>query len=417
MGMRDLLGALLRRGDSPASPLGSDAGDEISIREKRMTPIVRGLESRLLRAFSEPPLRVVHVAGEELSGPLAASAARGNRLIALGDGDSPLSTLVAASIIDGLQNGFGLVEPPLWPAREGGGANARGDVWRYIPTDLIKTNPTRHGRREALELQRPSSYQLGVEAWTPDELIKLRFEYDSAATWRGYSNLDSLGTVIFAEFAALEAQARTIANSTEGHIAAISGGGTDDQFKQKVQSIKKHTTGRGRGGTSLIEAHGLSALQRLGFDPNWVRFNDQQMAHESYAGQLYGVPPPVFGGLLGQATYSRDNYRSARRAFFRELIRPLWTETARRLTTQWLHRFIDDSPELAVEYDLSGVEALQEDRDEAAARIGQGWRDATATWNQYADAMGLPTHPNGDVLRIGQDFLPVDDVLGPAPDG
>lgn len=419
-GYSDRIVELLRRGGRDAEGTGAGVSYALGYSRSRRQPLIQSLEQRLITALSEPPLVVRRTDGEELAGVQVTTAGVARRLIDLGDDEDALQLLAAASIVDALQVGFGLLECPLWPPRPaaGSGANARGERWRYIPTNDAQGDTTRGinavGQRVSLAMREPSVYWLESERWNPDEVVKLRFDRDPDETWHGRGALDSLGQVIFAEFHQLQLQAAAIANAPFGYLGILQQM-QEPAFKKLARRIRQSVTGRNRGSLSM-QTDGFKDVQRFEFDPAHVRFNELQIAHEAYAGQSLGVPGPIAGGLSGLVHTTFDNYRTARQVFYRERLRPLWRLTGRILTKQWLHRYIDADPQLEVAYDLSDIAGLQEDRTEAAARIHTGYAGSAATLNQYAEAMGLPSYgARGDVLKIGQDFIPVDDVLGPDP--
>ena len=420
MSIADDLRALFRRGGATdAESTGSTDSYSLGYERMRSQPMVQSLEQRLIIALSEPHLVVRHRDGEELTGARATTAAVAQRLIDAGDGDDQLSHLAANAVVDALQVGFGLLECPLWPpsTEVGPTQNARGERWRYIPTthaDAHMTNLEDGRMRVAWSMRRPSYYWLDSERWRPDEVVKLRFDRDPAQTWRGRGTLSSLGQVVFAEFHQLQLQSAAIANAPVGYLGIIEAM-NEPAFKQLVRRIRGSVSGRSRGSLAMFHVQGLKEVQALKFDPGSMRMNDLQVAHEALVDQSMGVPPPIAGGLLGALHTTYENYRSAERVFYRNHLQHLWMRAAQMLTTQWLHRHIDADPELVVDFDLSQIPALQEDRNESAMRIGAGYNASAATLNQYVEAMGLPSYgERGDVLRIGNDFIPVEDVLGPA---
>ncbi|MXY23670.1 MAG: phage portal protein [Acidobacteria bacterium] len=420
-GYSDRIFDLLRRGGNAAGT-GSQIAYSLGYSRSRRQPLIQPNEQRLITALSEPPLVVRRRDGEEIAGAQVTTAGVARRLIDLGDDEDPLQYLAAASVVDALQVGYGLLECPLWPPRPaaGSGANARGERWRYIPTNDAQGDTTRGvnaaGQRVALSMREPSVYWLESERWNPDEVVKLRFDRDPDEAWHGRGALDSLGQVIFAEFHQLQLQAAAVANAPYGYLGVIKPK-QESQFRRVARRIRQSVTGRNRGSLSMTD-EGFDDLKQLEFDPNHVRFNELQLSHEAYADQSLGIPAPIAGGLLGMSAATYDNYRMARQVFYRERLRPLWRMTGEMLTKQWLHRYIDADPQLEVAYDLSDIAGLQEDRTEAAARIHTGYAGSAATLNQYVEAMGLPSYgARGNVLKIGQDFIPVDDVLGPDPDG
>ena len=422
MSFADRLRGMLGRGPSGGSDSGSDVNYALSYAQMRDQPLIQPLEQNLYLALAEPPLVVRHVRhaeGEEPTGDDAIIAGVASELMARGaDEDDTLPMMLASAVIDALQVRYGLVEKPRWPPGRaptfgGRAANSRGEGWRYIPTNDAYADQGGSSASRAWSLRRPRYYSLESERWGPDEVVKLRFGHDSRETWRGRGALDSMGQVVFAEFHTLQLAAAAVANAPLGYMGAM-GKMNESEFRRITRRIRGAVTGRQRGSLSM-HTQKFEDVHEFKFDPSSVNFAEQQKARQAYADQSLGVPSQISGGLLGAMHTTYENYRTAERLFYRRRLRLLWRQAADALTRQWLYADLGASDDIVVVYDLSAVEALQDDRIEAATRIGSAYLNHAALWNEYRVAVGLEPRADGDVLLAPSGdtiFLPPEDLLG-----
>ena len=421
MNAGDLLRGLFGRGRGGVSEAGSGVTYGLGYADMRDQPLIQPLEQSLYLALAEPPLVVRHVRheeGEEPAGDDAIIAGVATELLARGDDDDTVPMILASAVIDALQVRYGLIEKPLWPPRQRAQsgfrpANARGDGWRYIPTNEVYADRSSLTGSGAWSLRRPRVYTLESERWGSDEVVKLRFGHDSRETWRGRGALDSLSQVLFAEFHTLQLAAAAVANAPLGYMGSL-GKMNEPAFRRITRDIRGGLTGRRRGELTM-HSEKFEAVHEFKFDPRSVDFEAQQKARQAYADQALGIPSQISGGLLGSVSSTYENYRTAERLFYRRRLRLLWRLASKALTRQWLYADLGASDDLEIAHDLSGVEALQEDRTEAAARIGKAYLEEAALWNEYRVAVGLQPRPDGDVLRVANGntiFVRPEELLG-----
>ena len=110
--------------------------------------------------------------------------------------------------------------------------------------------------------------------------------------------------------------------------------------------------------------------------------------------RAFGVPLDLIGG---ERTYA--NAAEARHAFYADTIMPDARFIEAEITEQLLPMFGAQSTRAV--FDMSGVEALQENEDSRQTRIRENWKAGLLTFNQAAELLGVDTIGDaGDVLAI-----------------
>jgi len=141
-----------------------------------------------------------------------------------------------------------------------------------------------------------------------------------------------------------------------------------------------------------------SKLQPVGVDPD--RIGAIELAAEARDTILgaYGVPP-VVAGVLQNANY--NTARSQRKQFWTETITPLYLrKIAGGVNEQMAWQFEGvDGRDIRAFPDTSQVEALQEDKREAAETAKIWVLSGIRTPNEIREEYGWPPHPDGDSLK------------------
>lgn len=124
--------------------------------------------------------------------------------------------------------------------------------------------------------------------------------------------------------------------------------------------------------------------------------------------RAYKIPLDLIGG---QRTY--DNTQAAERAFWARCIVPEARFIADELTEQLLKQFPGQADR--IEFDSSGVTALQEGEDAAWARAQGQITVGAITLNEWREEQGLPAVAWGDVWWSGPGMAPHEDATVPEP--
>lgn len=141
------------------------------------------------------------------------------------------------------------------------------------------------------------------------------------------------------------------------------------------------STAQNRGKT-IVLPHGLKLSNQN--NTHDIDFSQINGLTESRICLAFGVPPIVIGAKVGldKATYS--NYEQARKSFYRETVRPLWTYFASALTKCLVHE-----PDLYFRFNTTKVEELKEDTDKTAGRAEKLYKAGIIDVNEAREMLGL----------------------------
>jgi len=119
----------------------------------------------------------------------------------------------------------------------------------------------------------------------------------------------------------------------------------------------------------------------------------------------FGVEPILIGARVGLTSGTYSNYDQARRAFYEETLLPMWLGTGEMWTNEMLRKESVNLPPRAnqwtFKYDLTGVDELQENKNERARRWLQALTGGGITVNEFRHEIGLDETVDGDVyLRV-----------------
>lgn len=186
-------------------------------------------------------------------------------------------------------------------------------------------------------------------------------------------------------------------NSGRPSGALVVGKGlTDPQFKRLQTQLEVNVQGAERAGYPLLLEGGMD-WKEMGINPKDMDFIEGRKMGKSDIALTFQVPGELIG--LKESTY--ENRREARRAFWTQSLLPLATVLRDELN-HWLVPLYGE--DLYLDFDRDAIEALQEDRDKLWARIEK------ATWltlNEKRAATGYDTHPDGDVLLVPFNAVPL----------
>jgi len=178
-----------------------------------------------------------------------------------------------------------------------------------------------------------------------------------------------------------------------------------DELKEIKGAFRRMFSGVKKWFEIMVLPAKEAEFQQLG-----LPVKDMEMPHtrelvESRICAVFGVPPILVGALVGlmRATYA--NYELAQRSFWSETMHPFADSVASVLTRELLPEVRTTADRGArVSFDLSGVQALQEDNTaklETAAKLIQ---TGGFTVNEALDFVALPQVDAGDfyVRQINQ---------------
>lgn len=141
-------------------------------------------------------------------------------------------------------------------------------------------------------------------------------------------------------------------------------------------------------------------VKKIGSSIDELAYPQLRALTEAHICSVFGVPPIIAGIQAGIEASTYSNYEQARKAFFEDTVASLWMRMDGAFTRSLLPEFSDDGT-ISLEFDLSGVAALQDDKKEVWERASTALSRGAMTLNQFQAAVGLPGFgEDGDVLYL-----------------
>jgi HK97 family phage portal protein len=133
--------------------------------------------------------------------------------------------------------------------------------------------------------------------------------------------------------------------------------------------------------------------QQMQMDFRQMQFGDIDARDEARICQAFDVPPILVGAKVGLDRSTFSNYDEARKAFYEETIAPEWDFLESEVEQQLLTDFESlDDPTVtvfALDFDVSQVKALQEDRTAKWDRARGAFDSNLITRDEAREEMGL----------------------------
>jgi HK97 family phage portal protein len=241
-------------------------------------------------------------------------------------------------------------------------------------------------------------YQTGVGKpirFYPDELL-VRRRHSRGSIFSGLSPLQvALGTVD-ADIAATE-YVRAFFNNdgTPSGILKISGRRLSDDdaqhLRQRWQSnYSRH--GKNRGGVAVLDDS--AEYQPIGAKLNELESESLTSIDESRICMAFGVPPILIGAYVGLVHVNqRASVREAQQDFWMNTMSPELKQIRHWLTWFVLPYFEDYEKirreQIRFNWDMSQVDALQEDVDQIAKRVRENYKYGVITLNEARENLKL----------------------------
>lgn len=184
--------------------------------------------------------------------------------------------------------------------------------------------------------------------------------------------------------------------------------GKDERERVRQLWIDQYSGEKGWHAPGVIDAD--VTYHELGTQPRRMDLSTIWGVTESRIASAFGVPPILVGLWIGLEHGTYANYKEARRSFWEETLSPLYRRLSDKLTHGLASEFGEDR---LIQFDLSAVEALQENRDVRDQRAIKGWDSGLLTMNQANAELGYPESPDGEVrkLLIGTVLVPVNGAV------
>lgn len=135
-------------------------------------------------------------------------------------------------------------------------------------------------------------------------------------------------------------------------------------------------------------------LEPVTITPRQMNFKDIRRIPEERISANLGVPPIVasLGAGLDRATYA--NYQVAEKVAYRSTLMPTYKTFARVIRRNMLSRYEDNIEDKRLRFDLSEVEALQEDENEIAGRVRDDFAAGLIMLSEARAERGWPVDDN-----------------------
>jgi HK97 family phage portal protein len=184
---------------------------------------------------------------------------------------------------------------------------------------------------------------------------------------------------------------------------------TDEQVEEILARIKARHSGVENSHNPTILG-GIKDIKNLGLSPKDMEFLGSLRWSLEDIARVFGVPKILLQDLE-RSTY--ENVNAAERLFWRNTVIPQLKFLEAELNEMLVPQFGDDS--IFVEFDLSDIEAIQEDENAVALRQQNDITKGIITINEARQERNLPPVPWGDAFWVSNMLVPVTDDKPPEP--
>lgn len=241
------------------------------------------------------------------------------------------------------------------------------------------------------------------------DVVHFRFGIDPGDMRRGLSPLASVLREVFTDEEAANFTASILRNmgvpglvvSPDGQGAVLSPDDAD-VLKEKVRTV---VTGDNRGEPIVMST--ATRIEQFGFSPDQMNVRDLRRIPEERVSAVLGVPAVVAGLGAGLDRSTFTNMAEAREMAYESNIIPAQRVFAAELHRQLLPDFEDDAEDYLVEFDLSGVRVLQEDRMNMTRRVVANVVNGVQTLGEGRRELGLNAGDEHDVFYRPLNVTPV----------
>uniref|UniRef100_A0A6M3IG21 Putative portal protein n=1 Tax=viral metagenome TaxID=1070528 RepID=A0A6M3IG21_9ZZZZ len=307
--------------------------------------------------------------------------------------------------------------PQFWRATETSLALHGNAFWTWygpgrLPTEIWWLDPTKT-RAIPGKQQYITGYEYRNSArivtFAPEQMLWLRY-HNPADEYGGLSPLSAARMAAEAGYDAMAWNRNFFKNdATPGRLYIKS---DQDLTAEQAEEIKLAWTKSNKGvdNAHRVAVFGRGAdLKTTGISQRDMEFLAMQRWTLEDICRIYGVPPPLVADLE-RATYS--NIKEAKASFWHETILPelLWVRD--EVNESALLPLFGDN--LFCDFDLSNVEALQEDANQKAARYQMLVTAGIKTINEVRAEQNLDPVPWGDAWWTSIALTPVSSSEAPA---
>jgi len=268
---------------------------------------------------------------------------------------------------------------------------------QYLPQDMIR--PVGDGRNPLTHFVYTTdgrSYELPVE-----DVIHLRYGRDPSDMRLGRSTVQAVLREIATDNTASSAAFGLLSNGAMPSIIVgpDSNGSAQvdispDDAQQVKRSLRENLTGDNAGG--IVVMSGPYKMDKVSLTPSELALDSVRRVPEERICSALGLNPMVLGlgSGLDRSTYS--NYERAQQAAWEDGMVPLMRAVADTLTVALLPDFPESQEGDFIEFDLSGVRALMDDRQSEAERAERLYKAGVADLAEAKRIAGLEAAPEDE---------------------
>ena len=230
----------------------------------------------------------------------------------------------------------------------------------------------------------------GPVAYTPDEVVWLRY-YNPLEEYAGFSPLAPSRLSVDTGCDGMRFNRNFFRNSAQPDFVMLTDENmTDGEIADFYSRWEARYKGPGNAHRPAI-ANFIKDIKSLGVSHKDMDFIQGLRWSLEEVSRAFGVPKPLLADLE-RATFA--NINAAERMFWRNTIVPELKFLEEQLTRMLLPRL--GYPGLGLEFDLSSIEALQEDENQRVSREMQLLDRGVVTINELRRERGLASVPWGD---------------------
>ena len=245
----------------------------------------------------------------------------------------------------------------------------------------------------------PGHRPIRIEA---EDVLHFRFGFDPNNPRKGLSPLRTVMRELFTDAEAANWTASLLRNGAVPSIMVMPKENAniiqkDDDLKATKADLLASFTGDRRGEPMAIGSP--VDIAQFGYNPQEMDLASLRRIPETRAAAVLRLPPIVMGLLSGLEFATYANFREAERVAYRANLIPTYRNMAGTLHTQLLSRFEQNIDQFQVNFDVSRVEALQENADARAARWRGLFEGGVAELGEARAEVGLTVDPAVHAIR------------------
>lgn len=258
-------------------------------------------------------------------------------------------------------------------------------------------------------------YRIGGDKtdYSKNLLLWSRF-YDPLDLYEGLSPIKALARTLDTENSAIDWNKNSLDNSgiPPGALSVMSP--TPDQIEGIKSRWIENYTGKNNVRTPLILDAEKASYVNFGISQVDMDFVLGRKLNKIEICSGFGVPGQVVGDPEGQ-TYS--NYEEAVKAFWKNTVMPKYLNHIKSILNLSLKTKFLGTEKMYLDYDLDGVEVLNEDQTALADRVINLYNAELITLNEARERIGYEALEYGDALKskIMSELL-MEDTMGETGD-